>query len=162
MRNRTNEETRVRNYTKIKETKRRYKFMLACFSFVFHKYCLHVLHFYLNFSQPNHTILALLRRFQPFINPSGATYYMNFGKTRMFGFREIGIAWSLLRVNFPNLRFEDFHFFGIFVNILRMKKSSAENFFVRPRIFFIRKFLRRFWIFFRNFLCSAEDFFIRY
>ena len=77
----------------------------------------------------------------------------------MFGFREIGIAWSLLRVNFPNLRFEDFHFFGIFVNILRMKKSSAENFFARPRIFFIRKFFEDFG-FFSEIFCVRPKIFL--
>ena len=71
-------------------------------------------------------------------------------KTRTFIFCEISILWSSLRRKFMNLRFEDFRFFRIFVNILKTKKSSAENFFIPPKIFFIRKFLRKFWIFFQK------------
>ena len=51
--------------------------------------------------------------------------------------------------------FRRFSFFRILVNISQTKKS-------RSKIFFIRKFLRRFWIFFQRFFCSAEDFFVRY
>ena len=60
---------------------------------------------------------------------------MVFGKTRTFVFREIGMLWSSLQIKFPNLRFEDFYFLRIFVNISRTKKFSAENVFVRPKIF---------------------------
>ena len=59
------------------------------------------------------------------------------GKTRTFVFRKLGTLGSSLRIKFQNLRFEDFHFFRVFVNISRTKKSSAED-------FFIWKFLRRF------------------
>ena len=45
----------------------------------------------------------------------------------MFVFREIGVLWSSSRIKFTNLRFEDFHFFPIFVSIL-------ETVFVRPKI----------------------------
>ena len=53
---------------------------------------------------------------------------MVFGKTRTFVFHKISTLWSSLRIKFQNLRFEDFHFFRVFVNISRTKKSSAEDF----------------------------------
>ena len=92
------------------------------------KSSLEVSQFTLLIFQPNHTILAFPRRFHPFLNRSGATYY-GLGKTRVFVFCKIGILWSSLRVNFLNVRFEDFPFFRIIVNILRTKKFAAEDFF---------------------------------
>ena len=59
---------------------------------------------------------------------------MALGKTRTFVFLEIGILRSLLRVNFPNLRFED-----IFPN--SRKDFTKEK------------------ILGRKFFCPAEDFF---
>ena len=41
-------------------------------------------------------------------------------------------------VKYAYLRFEDFHFFQIFVNISQTKKS-AEIFFILPEIFFVKK-----------------------
>ena len=82
-------------------------------------------------------------------------------KTRTFVFCEISILWSSLRIKFTNLRFEDFRFFRIFVNILRTKKSSAENFFVSPKIFLFGNFYGDFEFFFKKFF-SAENLFVRY
>ena len=76
----------------------------------------------------------------------GATYYMVFGKTRTFLFLEIGILWSSLRIKFSNLRFEDFHFCPNIRKHSTNKKvfgrkffCSAEDFFVRTNIFFLRQ-----------------------
>ena len=93
---------------------------------------------------------------------------MVFEKTPMFVFRKV----SILQIKFPNLRFEDIHFFRIFVNISRTKKSSAEDFFVReivrPKIFFFENFYEDFEIFFsenvlfgRRFFRSLLTFFVR-
>ena len=74
----------------------------------------------------------------PPIKNSGYAYgriLWSLEKHELFVFRENGMQWSSLRIKFPNFRFEDFHFLRIFVNIFRTKKSSAENFFVWPKIF---------------------------
>ena len=64
---------------------------------------------------------------------------MDFGKTRTFVFREIGILWSSLRITFPKLRFKDFPVKNIrkyFTN----KKMFGRNFFARPKNFLFGNF----------------------
>ena len=70
---------------------------------------------------------------------------MVFGKAQTFVFRKIGILCSSSRIKSSNLRFEDFQFSRIFVNISRTKNlrpkilCSAEDFLVRTIIFFLWK-----------------------
>ena len=77
---------------------------------------------------------------------------MAFEKTRAFVFVKLAYyVWSSLRINFPNLRFKDLHFFRLIMDGSRTKKSLAKSFFARPKIFSFENFYEDFEFFSENY-----------
>ena len=79
----------------------------------------------------------------------------------------ISVSWNWLTIVLVTNEISEFFFrmFPFFPNIRKKfheKKIFRHTFFVWPKICFTQKFLRRFWIFFQIFFCSAKDFFVRY
>ena len=102
----------------------------------------------------NHTTLAHLKRFQPCLNPFGATCY---GLGKNISVHKIGILQIFVTNKLFESSFRRFSFFRIAVNTSQTKKSSAEIFFVCGKFFSFENF-SDFEFFFKNFCVRPKIF----